>query len=64
MNVKPTWHERVKRLAQEIYEREGRPEGRAREHWLAAEKQLKDEDRFLEEELRVEEAEGGLVPKA
>jgi hypothetical protein len=63
MNAELTWHETVERLAYEIYEREGRPEGRAMEHWLEAEKQLSDES-FLEQELEVEEQEGGLVPKA
>jgi hypothetical protein len=57
-----TFHEAVERLAYEIYERDGRPEGRALEHWSEAEKAL-SEDRFLENELEVEEAEGGLVPK-
>jgi hypothetical protein len=54
--------EAIERLAYEIYEREGRPEGRSAEHWLKAEKELGD-DLFLEEEKQVEVAEGGLVPK-
>jgi 2-amino-4-hydroxy-6-hydroxymethyldihydropteridine diphosphokinase len=54
--------EKTARLAYQIYEDEGRPEGRALDHWLQAQKQLQD-DAFLEQELRTEEAEGGLVPK-
>ena len=33
-------HEEIAICAKAIYEREGRPQGRAMEHWLAAEKQL------------------------
>ena len=36
-------HEEIAICAQAIYEREGRPQGRAMEHWLAAEKQLNAE---------------------
>jgi hypothetical protein len=36
---KPT-HEEITAAAQRIYEAEGRPEGRAVEHWLRAEAQL------------------------
>jgi Protein of unknown function (DUF2934) len=36
---KPT-HEEIAAAAQRIYEAEGRPEGRAMEHWLGAEAQL------------------------
>ena len=33
-------HEEISAVARQIYEREGRPEGRAMQHWLQAEKQL------------------------
>lgn len=33
-------HPEVAALAQRIYEREGRPEGKAMDHWLRAEAQL------------------------
>ncbi len=33
-------HEEIAACAQIIYEREGRPEGKATEHWLQAEAQL------------------------
>jgi len=36
-------HEEIAICAQGIYEREGRPQGREMEHWLAAEKQLTSE---------------------
>ena len=38
-NQKPT-HEEIAACAQAIYEREGRPQGRALQHWLQAEAQL------------------------
>ncbi len=33
-------HEEIAARAQSIYEREGRPQGRAMQHWLQAESQL------------------------
>jgi hypothetical protein len=33
-------HEEIAKCAQTIYEREGRPQGRAMQHWLQAEAQL------------------------
>jgi hypothetical protein len=36
-------HEEIAARAQGIYEREGRPEGKAMQHWLQAEAQLKME---------------------
>ena len=33
-------HEEIAICAQSIYEREGRPQGKATEHWLQAERQL------------------------
>jgi hypothetical protein len=56
-------HQAIARLAYQIYEEEGRPEGRSLEHWLQAQRRYYDKD-FLEHELHVEEEEGGLVPKA
>ena len=35
-----TTHEEISQRAREIWEREGRPEGRAKEHWLQAETEL------------------------
>jgi hypothetical protein len=53
----------IERLAYRLWEKEGRPPGRALINWLKAEKLL-SEDKFLEHELEVEVEEGGLVPKA
>ena len=39
--VAPT-HENIAALAQHLYEEEGCPDGRADEHWLQAEHQLRD----------------------
>lgn len=36
--------ERVRRRAYDHWEKEGRPEGRASEHWLRAERELRDEE--------------------
>lgn len=36
-------HEEISKRAKEIWEREGRPEGRDKEHWLAAEAELQKE---------------------
>lgn len=36
-------HEEIRACAQRIYETEGRPEGKATEHWLKAEAQLRAE---------------------
>jgi hypothetical protein len=52
----------IETLAYHLWEREGRPPGRALANWLKAERLLSD-DAFLEHELEVEEEEGGLVPK-
>jgi len=38
-----TTHEEISRRAREIWEREGRPEGRDMEHWLQAETELRQE---------------------
>ena len=38
---------RIRTLAYEIWEEEGRPEGRALEHWLEAEREILDEERPL-----------------
>jgi hypothetical protein len=52
--------QKIEKLAYKLWEREGRPEGRAMTNWLRAEKMLSD-DAFLEHEIEVEEEEGGLV---
>jgi hypothetical protein len=36
-------HEQITQRAREIWEREGRPEGRDKEHWLQAEAELRNE---------------------
>jgi len=52
------WHEhRIRERAYEIWEKAGRPEGIATEHWLQAEAEITAEERGLEEELK-REAEG------
>jgi hypothetical protein len=38
-----TTHEEISKRAREIWEREGRPEGRDKEHWLQAEAELRQE---------------------
>ncbi len=38
-----TTHEEISKRAREIWEREGRPEGRDKEHWLQAETELRQE---------------------
>ncbi len=52
---------KIEQLAYRLWEREGRPEGRALAHWIKAERLLSD-DAFLEHELDVEVEEGGIVP--
>jgi|GEM_PF-2053394 len=37
--------EEVAKLAHQYYEEEGRPEGRAHEHWLRAERELQEKTR-------------------
>ena len=36
----PVSHDEISRRAQDIWEKEGRPEGRAEEHWTRAENEL------------------------
>jgi hypothetical protein len=38
-----TTHNEISQRAREIWEREGRPEGRDKEHWLQAESELREE---------------------
>jgi hypothetical protein len=52
----------IEKLAYQLWEKEGRPEGQAMTYWLKAEKMLFD-DAFLELEIKVEEEEGGVIPK-
>ena len=52
------WHEqRVQERAYEIWERTGRPEGKAVEDWLQAEAEIVAEEKGLEQEVELE-AEG------
>jgi 2-amino-4-hydroxy-6-hydroxymethyldihydropteridine diphosphokinase len=53
---------KVEQLAYRMWEREGRPEGRALAYWIKAERLLSD-DAFLNNELEVEVEEGGIVPR-
>jgi hypothetical protein len=54
------WHEdRTRKRAHEIWEREGRPEGKSEEHWFRAEAEISAEERAREEEAK-REAEGVL----
>ncbi|GEM_PF-2686452 len=54
-NQKPT-HEEIAALAQRIYETEGRPQGRAMEHWLQAEAQLTAERKAQAKDVSVKPA--------
>jgi len=38
-----TTHEEISKRAREIWEREGRPQGRDKEHWLQAETELRQQ---------------------
>ena len=52
------WHdERVRERAYEIWQQEGRPQGKAVEHWLRAEAEVAAEEKGLETEVELE-AEG------
>ena len=43
------WEKAVREAAYRIWEREGRPEGRAMEHWLAAQRETRgEEEKVLE----------------
>lgn len=42
----PTQLERIQRLAYQLWEQDGRPEGRHLEHWQEAERQLEVEFRI------------------
>lgn len=49
------WHEhRIRDRAYEIWEREGRPEGKAETHWAQAEAEIAAEERGLEQEAALE----------
>jgi hypothetical protein len=49
------WHEqRVRERAYEIWERTGRPEGKADEQWLQAEAEIAAEEQGLEQEIELE----------
>lgn len=38
--------DRIRRRAHELWESEGRPNGRAEDHWAQAKRQIEDEDRL------------------
>jgi len=49
------WHEeRTRERAYEIWERAGRPAGKAVEHWLQAEAEIAAEEQGLEQEVDLE----------
>jgi len=51
------WHEqKVRERAYDLWERAGRPEGKAEEHCLQAEAEMAAEVRGLDEELALEAA--------
>jgi Protein of unknown function (DUF2934) len=50
------WHEeRIRERAYDLWERAGRPEGRAVEYWLQAEREIAAEEEGLQEEIALEE---------
>ena len=52
------WHEqRIQERAYEIWQRAGRPEGEAVDHWVQAEAEIAAEEKGLEQEVELE-AEG------
>jgi hypothetical protein len=49
------WHEeRIRERAYEIWQRAGRPEDKAVEHWLQAEAEIAAEEQGLEQEADLE----------
>jgi hypothetical protein len=51
------WHEhRIRERAYEIWDKAGRPEGKAEEHWRQAEAEIVAEEHGLEEEVELESA--------
>jgi hypothetical protein len=49
------WHEeRIRERAYELWERAGRPQGKAVEHWVQAEAVITAEEKGLEQELKLE----------
>jgi hypothetical protein len=54
MKPKPIPEEKIRQLAQEIWEAEGRPEDRALRHWFRAEAMLREREcaKFPEEPKR------------
>jgi hypothetical protein len=55
-DVKGWWHEqRIRERAYQIWERAGRPEGKATEHWLQAEAEISAEEQGLEQEVELEQ---------
>jgi hypothetical protein len=61
---KPT-HDEISALAQRMYEKEGRPQGKATEHWLRAEAQLMAERKAAAGAVSAKSApKGASAPKA
>jgi hypothetical protein len=58
---KPT-HDEISALAQRMYVKEGRPQGKAMEHWLKAEAQLNAERRAEAEGAAAKPAEKAQAP--
>ena len=51
------WEQRVRERAYALWEQEGRPDGQAEQHWLAAEAELRaKEARGLRTEEQIDEA--------
>ncbi len=50
------FEDEIAALAHRYYEKEGRPEGRAHEHWLRAEEELRSQRSSSEAEAAAEEA--------
>jgi hypothetical protein len=49
------WHEhRTRERAYEIWEKAGRPEGKAEEHWRQAEAEIAAEEQGLKQEIELE----------
>ncbi|HVB16954.1 MAG TPA: DUF2934 domain-containing protein [Stellaceae bacterium] len=49
------WHEeRIQERAYDLWERAGRPEGKAIDFWLQAETEVASEEKGLEQEIKLE----------
>lgn len=54
-------HDEISKRAREIWEREGRPEGRDMEHWLQAEAELREKSIKRQPTGDITSAEGSMV---